>query len=285
MKPMSPALRAHYAQGSTSLTTLWKVTQRRGVVYGFTKLDRDLLFEGVLHKSPDGFTDRAKAASMGMDVSNSEITGVLHFSGITEEDVRAGFWDGATVEEMEVNWRDLSMGAAYFPTWTVGNISTGVVGVSLETRGLTQAMQQAIGELYQELCPAQFGDHRCTKDLAPLIYVGSITSVANRRMLFDALAGQVDDYYGAGLMEMLDGPNAGIVKEILNYTAATGEIVLAEAFPFNLTAGETFRLTPGCRKRLQEDCRDKWSNVIWFRGTDRPPGPDAIVGAKGVISA
>lgn len=285
MKPMSPALRAHYAQGTTSLTRLWRITQRRGLVYGFAKMDVDVQFEGLTYRAAVGFTDRAQAASMGLDVTNSQIEGVLHFDTITEEDVRAGFWDGATVEEMEVNWADLSMGAAYFPTWTVGNISTGVVSLSVETRGLTQVLQQAIGELYQELCPAQFGDARCTKDLAPLVYVGSITGVANRRVLFDALAGQVDDYFGAGLIEMMDGPNAGVVKEILSYTAATGEIVLAEALPFNLTVGEMFRLTPGCRKRLQEDCRDKWHNVIWFRGTDRPPGPDAIIGAKGVIEA
>ena len=285
MKPMSIALKAHYAQGTTTLAKLWKITQRRGLVYGFTSLDESLTFEGQLYEAPLGFTPRAIAAAMDMSVANSEIDGVLHYGAITEQDVQAGFWDGASVEEMEVNYLDLSMGAAYFPSWTIGNISTGVISLTVETRGLTQAMQQPLGEFYQELCPAQLGDARCTKDLTGLIYAGAITSVANRRVLYDALAGSVDDYYGAGLIKMLAGPNEGISKEILSYTAATGEIVLAEAFPFNLSVRETFELTPGCRKRLLEDCKAKWNNVVWFRGTDRPPGPDAIVGAKGVIDA
>jgi hypothetical protein len=42
--------------------------------------------------------------------------------------------------------------------------------------------------------------------------------------------------------------------------------------PFEVVVGDAYSLLPGCRKRLAEDCRDKFNNVVNFRGFPHVPG-------------
>ena len=61
-----------------------------------------------------------------------------------------------------------------------------------------------------------------------------------------------------------------------------GAFVLAFAVPFNIAVGDTFSVVPGCRHRRTEDCKNKFSNVINFRGFPDVPGNDVIVGLGGI---
>lgn len=44
-----------------------------------------------------------------------------------------------------------------------------------------------------------------------------------------------------------------------------GTITLHDAFHYPIAVGDAYTLIPGCRKR-QQDCRNKWSNIINFGG-------------------
>lgn len=46
-------------------------------------------------------------------------------------------------------------------------------------------------------------------------------------------------------------------------------------FPFKIECGDTFRVFPGCDK-FKTTCRDKFSNIVNFRGFDFIPGRDAL---------
>ena len=55
-------------------------------------------------------------------------------------------------------------------------------------------------------------------------------------------------------------------------------VTLVLAMPAAVQVGDTFSIVAGCRKRL-EDCRDKFDNVLNFRGEPHRPGVDALTAA------
>jgi uncharacterized phage protein (TIGR02218 family) len=53
-------------------------------------------------------------------------------------------------------------------------------------------------------------------------------------------------------------------------------ITLAEPMPFPIAAGDAFTIVAGCDRRL-ESCRQKFANVLNFRGEPFIPGADAVL--------
>lgn len=279
MKTQSAAMAAARASGTTSLAWCWKVVRLDGAVYGFTSTSRDVYFDGVLYEAASGITPSAIASSADLAVDNLEVAGALDSLAITDDDLRAGRWDGAAVEIFEVNYRDLSMGRMLLATGTLGNVKTGRSTFTAELRGLAQALQQQVGSNYTATCQANFGDTRCKVDLAPLRVTGTLTAVANRRTLTDSARTEPADYFGAGLITMTSGDCQGLSMEVRDYAA--GVFTLAQPLALNVAPGDTYEAVPGCRKRRDPDCLDRWSNVINFRGFPDVPGNDKIIGAAG----
>ena len=71
------------------------------------------------------------------------------------------------------------------------------------------------------------------------------------------------------------GLNIGLSMEVKTYTV--GNVLLQMPMPFEIAAGDAFNIVAGCAKRRFEDCRDKFSNVLNFRGFPDVPGLDEIV--------
>ena len=61
--------------------------------------------------------------------------------------------------------------------------------------------------------------------------------------------------------------SSGFTTYVSGGTAAllNGTITVHEAFHYPVAVGDAYILVPGCRHR-QEDCRDKWSNIVNFGG-------------------
>lgn len=278
MKTQSTALALHRAGGATTLAYCWKITRLDGVVFGFTSVDMDLIFAGQLYLAATGFTPSAMQQSADLSVPNLEVTGMLDSASITESDLLAGRWDGAAVEIFEVNYRDLSMGRMILRTGTIGNVSSGRVAFHAELRGLTQQLQQPVGSVYAAACDATFGDARCGINAIALQVAGTVSAVTSRRVFSTAL-GQVADYFGAGFILWNTGQNAGLKMEVRDFTG--GGFALAQQMPFDISVGDTFTATPGCRHRRTEDCGAKWSNVVNFRGFPDLPQNDVVLGNAG----
>jgi hypothetical protein len=86
--------------------------------------------------------------------------------------------------------------------------------------------------------------------------------------------GNESGYFDFGLLTMTSGANAGISREVKQYTP--GQITLAMPFPYAVVAGDSYSLVPGCDKQLVT-CRDTYDNVVNFRGEPYLPGVDRIV--------
>lgn len=277
-KTISAGLKADYASGSKTISRQWKATRRDGFVLAVTTCARDLLIDGVVYRSADGFIPKTVSQEASAAVVNTEVEGALSAS-ITELELEAGLWDGATVEVFEVNYRNLANGRMTIGIVTMGDIKVTRSAFNAELRGLTQSLQKVTGLSVIPTCPKQFGDEKCRVNLAPLKVAGTVSAVADRRTFTDATRAEPSDYFGAGLVTMTSGEAEG--EQIEVYSFASGQFVMHLPFHRNIAIGDTYEAVPGCRKRRDEDCKDKWSNVLNFGGFRFVPGPDQILGLGG----
>ncbi|MGQ3180005.1 MAG: DUF2163 domain-containing protein, partial [Blastomonas fulva] len=261
------------------LARCWRFERRDGVVVTVTTCSIDLLINGEIYRAREGVNPTSLEQQANAAVPNSEITGALSDESVTEVDLEAGKWDGAFVTIFEVNYRDLSMGQMILQTGTIGDVKAGRSAFYAEVRGLSQALQQVVGETSQATCSADFGDARCKVSVVPITVAGAFTAVSDRRTMTDSARAEATDYFGAGLLRITSGDLAGAEMEIADYAAGVFSLVLP--FPSNVPVGTTYEAVPGCRKRFQEDCRVKWSNTVNFRGYPHVPGSDKVLGLGG----
>ncbi|MDD5247524.1 MAG: DUF2163 domain-containing protein [Rhodocyclaceae bacterium] len=175
MKSVSAALKAHLAQETTTLCTLWKITRQDGAVFGFTDADHDIVFGGTTYLAATGYSPTNIQTTAALNVDNLEVVSVLDSSTITEADMMRGLWDNAAVDIVMVNYVDLTMGALNLRHGMLGQIKTGRTQFTAELRGMTQGLQQPIGTNAFPACNADLGDARCTIVLGPLTVTGSVT--------------------------------------------------------------------------------------------------------------
>lgn len=274
MKTLSPELLEHRSQDVTTLTRCWKCTRVDGLIFGFTSLDEDIDFEGVIYSAATGMIPSSIESSLDLSVPNLDVVGFLDSTSITEIDLLGGKWDNCVVEIFEVNYTDLTQGRMILITGTIGGVTSGRLAFSAELRGLSQALQNPIGSFYTLTCQANFGDVRCAFDAEALRVNSSVSTVLSKSSFTAGLAG-VDDFYGAGLILWTSGLNDAIEIEVSSFVE--GAFKLSLSLPFNITIGDTFSVIPGCRRKRTEDCLNKWNNVINFRGFPDVPLNDKVL--------
>ncbi len=191
MRTISTALANHLAGEVLTVATLWEIVRTDGQVFGFTDHDQDLTVGGVTYASTGGHTSSAIVWSDDLSISNQEVTAVFDSSAIDAQDVAAGLWDYAAVTLYLVNYADVSMGVLPLTTGVLGQFVTKRSQFVAELRGLGQLLQQEVGTLYSATCRAKLGDSRCTVNLTPLTFSGTVTGVTSRRVFADSSLNQV----------------------------------------------------------------------------------------------
>lgn len=277
MKTASTALKAHQAQGTTTLAWCWKVTRQDTQVFGFTSVDKDLVVDGVTYAAATGITPTQIEATPDLAVPNLELAGFLDSDAITEADLLAGKWDGASVEIFEVNYADLTQGIMVLRAGALGQVEAGSLSYRAEGRGIAQALQQSIGRVYAPSCDATLGDTRCGVDLAPITVTGTVDLLNSRRIFGDTSRSEADGWFTGGVVTWTAGANDGLSMEVADFNTGGG-FVLALPMPYDIAEGDTYSAVPGCLKRRAEDCVTKFNNVVNFRGFPDVPGNDKVVG-------
>ncbi|HWA42155.1 MAG TPA: DUF2163 domain-containing protein [Hypericibacter adhaerens] len=160
MRPIDPAIKAHLDSGATSLCTCWTLTRADAVVMGFTDHDATVSFGGVDHMPADGLDGSEAPQKLGPQVDTAEVIGILSSDAISEADIEAGLYDGATVETWRVNWRDPTQ-RVLIGRATIGEIVREDGRFRAELRSGQQALNRTRGRLYSVYCDALLGDARC----------------------------------------------------------------------------------------------------------------------------
>lgn len=199
-KTILASMETHLAKNVTTLSTCWKVVRKDGEVFGFTDHDSPLTIAGLVYLESSGYFRTAISNSSTAAVDNLDVEGFLEDDSISEDALRAGSFDYATVEVFMVNWADLNDGIIPLRSGLFGEVTIMSSGLfKVELRGLTQLLTVVVGDVYQPECRADFGDTDC----------GIQLESSQRKSYFEYSAGDrvVVPQTGTGLNKALFVPN------------------------------------------------------------------------------
>lgn len=232
---------------------------------------RDLTIGGNVYKSDAGYEFTGNASESSMTPGTFDLEGIIDLSGISRAAVASGALDNSRMYIFATQWNAPQVDHEPISKSILGRTTLKDDRYSVEAMSLIDALNQPIGKTYGATCPKKFGGQEyagCKKVVAPS--VGTVTSVADRyNFTASALAGAAD-YFGAGSIVWTTGANVGLKSQEVKAFGVGGVIELYEAFFYPVQIGDQFSITPGCRKR-EEDCRDKWANILNFGGFTRIP--------------
>lgn len=269
-------LRTHLATGATTVARCWAVARKDGLTLGFTDHDRELSFEGFTFRPDTGMTARAVVQGTGLSVDNSEALGLLSSDAITESDIDAGRWDGAEVRLWHVNWSDPAERELRF-RGTLGEIRRGGGAFQAELRGLTEALNRPTGRLFQPSCPAILGDAACKLDLTKPGLSAEVAAGETDGRIFrpEGLTAFAPRWFEKGRLTVLTGEGRGLtgVVKLDRQEGGRHAIELWSPIRAAIAPTDTIRVEPGCDKRAAT-CREKFDNIVNFRGFPFIPGED-----------
>lgn len=272
MRHVSPAMQALLNSDAVpALATFWLITRIDGVQLGFTDWTNDIRTGGVTYQSSPGGSRSAAQQRVDLAVPSMEVTSII--AEVSDEDIRAGKYDGATCRIFVAVPTDkdfLTYGVIVLPGAYIGQVKTEDGVYVAEIRGLTYALSQSFVEVYTPTCRADFCDARC-KLSAATFSVATTIAVVGSQQVFQPTAIPFSPP-GTGLQfgvcNFTSGKNKGFSIEISAWDTVSATLYLPAPFP--MTAGDTVTLLNGCNKTLS-NCT-QYNNVINFRGEPAIPG-------------
>ncbi|MES2906362.1 MAG: DUF2163 domain-containing protein [Pseudomonadota bacterium] len=277
MRDISSELAAHLNSGATTLCRCWKLTRRDDIVKGFTDHDVMLSFDDVDFEPAAGFTASELPSSLGLNVDTSEITGALVSPHLDEDDLHAGIYDGAMIEQWLVNWADVSQ-RLLLEKGTLGEITRQGQNFTAEVRSLSAKLDQERGRLFQVTCDADLGDTRCGVDLEAEgnSATGEVVSVSGARtFMATGLNTIAASRLERGRVTFTSGSNSGHSFFVrLDKQDEDGRVLELWRQPAQtMSEGDTFVATIGCDKTFGT-CSAVFNNAVNFRGFPHIPGSD-----------
>ncbi|MEO0880709.1 MAG: phage BR0599 family protein, partial [Pseudomonadota bacterium] len=154
-------------------------------------------------------------------------------------------------------------------------------GFEAELLSLSADLQRPIGRVIQRRCDAELGDARCGVDIADPAFraTGVVAAVIDeQRFTASGLAGFEDGWFEHGRLDWTSGANQDLSAFVKTHARAGEDASVALWLPAGapIKAGDAFAIIAGCDKR-HETCRDKFSNLVNFRGFHLMPGNDFAV--------
>ncbi|HZV19341.1 MAG TPA: DUF2163 domain-containing protein [Sphingobium sp.] len=248
----------------------WRLERRDGVTIGLTSHDRPLDVAGLRYAAAPGITPSALMRGGDGASDLADIEGALSAAAITEDDLDAGRWDGATLllhltewTEPGVLWLELARG-------TLGGVERRDGRYAVTLRGAGALLDKAVAPVTSPTCRARLGDGACRIDMRRHQRIVRTVDVVGDRL---RCAGLGAGLYPFGHVRWLGGANAGLVQMIVDQ--AGDDLFLAEPPAFPVTAGVLALLVEGCDKRL-ETCTNRFANTANFRGEPHLPGMDLL---------
>lgn len=255
----------------TTLAIRWRLERRDGVAVGLTGHDRDLTIDGLLYRAAPGMVPSAIERSDGLEPDTMDAAGALVSGTITESDLLAGRWDGASVRVFAVDWAaegaPISLGEG-----TIGAVETRDGEFTAELAGATARLAAPVVEETSAECRAELGDRRCRVAMRGRRRLARVVTCDGGEVILDT-AEPVADAYGWGVLRWLEGPNCGLDSAVA-MSSGTG-LTLRAPPPFAVVADTLVRIEEGCDKTIAT-CAGRFANAANFRGEPYLPGIDLL---------
>lgn len=271
------SLHAELQRDCTTLCHCWRVERRDGRVFGFTDHDRPLTVAGQDYEPQSGFTQTEARTSLGMAVDAVDVEGALSSDTLTEEDIAAGLFDGATVATLLVNWNEPEEFAPVRAA-VIGRIARADGRFVAELESRAASLDKPNGRYLRRGCDARLGDARCRVDLARegLRGTGEVLAVrAPATLVAGGLGAFAAGWFAFGEIAFSSGALDGRTLTVVDHRREGEDVMLvlpaAGAMP---APGDVFTIVAGCDKRFAT-CKAKFANAVNFRGFPHLPGNDA----------
>jgi uncharacterized phage protein (TIGR02218 family) len=268
------------SQEALHLAVCVRIERLDGQVVCVTTHDAPIQVGGETYDPMPGADPTAVRQEAGAGVDNLEVAGLITSEAISEADLLAGRYDGATVRLFVVDWRNPELAPLRLLKGQFGNITVQAGRYTAEIRSLSQRLGQQIGDLVSPTCRARaLGDAECGLNLALYRATRTLAAAESESILVFAGDASAPGYYSHGRVQFTSGACAGLAREIRTHTkepAGSARLILQEALPVLPAPGDTAVLEAGCDRRL-ETCRDRFNNVARFRGEPHVPGTETLL--------
>jgi uncharacterized phage protein (TIGR02218 family) len=278
---------AHYEGGSARLAYGLKITRPDDQVFGFTSADILATISGVDYDPFPGLSISNIVTTAGLGVDNLELQTIDDGVVFTREDILSKRWNNSAFEIIRYRWDSPASGSEPILAGTLGEVTLKRGAIRVELRGLQQYLQQPVGAVSSKTCRNRLAINDgyssfCNVDLSDFTYSGQVSEAPSAQFFIstDFLTtdsdGIVDDgWFDEGLLTWTTGLNAGDTVKVK--THASGGFMLSLPMFQGITVGDQFVVSAGCRKRLEEDCRDKFDSVLDFNGEPHRPKANDLI--------
>jgi uncharacterized phage protein (TIGR02218 family) len=241
------------------------------------------IYDGRTFEAMGGMDSSAQDRKSKLEQVQSNARGLISDDALTDEDLERGVYLDAIVDEFIVDWRVPYMGPIDYSRFIIRGVSWDGALWNAELESTAAKLDEPVGDIFGPLCRVELfssGLGKCNLAAAPFLFTTTINNTdGDTQFETDTVAGiwNADAYGQDGRAVFFGGQNDGFETRIKTYTLTgtpTGIVVLHERTPFTMLNGETAVLYPGCNKRLQGDCKNKFNNVLNFQGEPFIPGSD-----------
>ncbi|MDG5748241.1 DUF2163 domain-containing protein [Qipengyuania sp. XHP0207] len=262
--------RVFFAGELDTAAAWWRVFRRDGVALGFTTHDRDLWFDGLLHRAAPGMLPSAIRRTIGFEDDESEVEGALTHDSIRAADLSAGLFDGARVVSGIVDWETFERAMLY--GGSIGAIAQEGGSFSAQLHSAKADLAVDIVPVSSPTCRARFCGPGCALAPAAFERVSRIVAVdrARNRLTLD-LASHED--YALGELRLMGGARTGMTMRILD--ADSTSVTVDSPIEDSLMVGVQVRIREGCDRTIAS-CADRFDNAHNFRGEPFLPGNDLL---------
>lgn len=144
--------------------------------------------------------------------------------------------------------------------------------------GTTDAVEPAFDTIIGN--PTVDGTATFTCEFSFTQYVTVDTVINNRSFTVTAPDNDTiatDDWFKYGRAVFLAGQNSFKAYQVKKYTQSSKQVELLITAPYAIQNGDVLKLQAGCGKTIETYCRDKFDNVINFRGEPFIPGSNQFL--------
>lgn len=275
MRRLSDDMVAALGGAATTLCHCWRLMRRDGVVLGFTDHDCDLAFAGATFRATTGLDAAQAEAAAGFAIGGGEVRGAFADEALRDADLDSGVYDGASVEIWLVDWTDVER-RVLMDVAAIGEVRRTEFSFVAELRSLAHRFDEEQGRQFQRNCAADLGDARCRIDIGGPLYETGATIVATEQ--YGAVVVALDSFFEGGFFTdgsiLSSNGQRHAIK--LHEAAADGDRIVLWTPPRSpFATGARVILHAGCDKS-PETCREKFDNILNFRGFPHMPGNDVV---------
>ena len=265
------------------MADLYTITLSGGQVLRHTGADMPVVWDGQTYEAHKLIIKRgATRIAVGLDVDSN----TLQISAAPDyrleglqwaEAALGGVLDGARVKIDRVFF-DAELrpvGAVNIFSGRVSDVSGSRSSVKVDVKSDIELLNvSSPRNIYQAGCMRTLYDDGCKVNREKFTVNGRVTANSTTGTELTCNLTQANGWFNQGVIKFTSGLNAGLTRTVKEHK--DGTLSFALRLPHPPRAGDVFKIYPGCDKR-QSTCKDKFQNIVHFRGFPYIPSADTVV--------